>query len=75
MEFTTTWHYRATETVEHYFLECASYDTSRSRLLMNLFKLEPSLTVDDEPGIINFIVHGSSGADKNKPVIVNPRIV
>ena len=41
---------------------------------MNLFKLEPSLTVDNEPGIIDFIVHGSSGADKNKRITINQEL-
>ena len=35
------------------------------------FQTGVPLTVDNESGIINFIVHGSSGADKNKRVIVN----
>ena len=65
---------QAIETVEHYFVECASYDVSRIRLLMNLFRLEPSLTVDNASGVIHFIVHGSSGADKNKRVMVNREI-
>ena len=62
---------QAIETVEHYFLECASYDLIRPRLLTNLLRLDPSLTVDNESGIINFIVHGSSCDDKNKRVNIN----
>ena len=40
-------------------------------MLMSLFKLEPSLTVDNESGIVSFIVHGSSVADKNKRIVIN----
>ena len=44
-------------------------------MLMNLFKLEPGLTVNNESGIINFIVHGSSVADKNKRVVINRELL
>ena len=62
------------ETTMHYFLECKIYDLNRQKMLMNLFKLDPSLTVENKPAILNFIVSGSSCADMNQQSLINNKI-
>ena len=62
------------ETAMHYFLECKIYNINRQKMLMNLFKLDPSLTLEDKPAILDFIMSGSSCADTNQQSLVNNKI-
>ena len=60
------------ETAEHFFLDCKIYIQNIQKNLINLFKLNPSLTLKNKPLIMDFIISGSSCPDKNQlPLITN----
>ena len=62
------------ETAEHFFLDCKIHIQNRQKMLTNLFKLDPSLTLRNKPAIMDFIISGSSCPDKNQLSLVNNEI-
>ena len=62
------------ETAEHFFLDCKIYIQNRQKMLTNLFKLDPSLTLRNKPAIMDFIISGSSCPDKNQLSLINNEI-
>ena len=55
-------------------MECKIYDLNRQKMLMNLFKLDHSLTVENKPAILDFIVSGSSCTDMSQQSLINNKI-